>query len=80
MRPIRVGERVRRNISKTIVFVIKPDVLKAARTHQLCTVHDAGCEAAIHSVCHIFHDAMTEAVLFADANNAAIPLIEKLHS
>ena len=70
MRPIGVGEIVRRIISKTVLFVMKPDVLKAARTHQLCTIHEAGCEAAIHSVCHIFHDAMTEAVLLADAKNS----------
>eukprot|EP00731_Ephydatia_muelleri_P028421 Em0020g65a len=65
--PIGVGEIVRRIISKAVLFVIKSDVLEAAGTLQLCAGHEAGCEAAIHSMCRIFHDATTEAV---DANNA----------
>ena len=60
VRPIGVGEIVRRIISKAVLFVIKSDVLEAAGTLQLCAGHEAGCEAAIHSVCCIFHDATTE--------------------
>ena len=71
MRPIGVGEIVRRIISKS-------DVLKAAGTPQLCAGHEAGCEAAIHSMCRIFHDAMTEAVLLVDANNAFNSLNHKV--
>ena len=68
VRPIGVGEIVRRIISKAVLSVIKSDVLEAAL--QLCAGHEAGCEAAIHSMCRIFHDAMTETVLLFDANNA----------
>ena len=59
VRPIGVGEIVRRIISKAVLFLIKSDVLEAAGTLQLCAGHEAGCEAAIHSMCRIFHDAMT---------------------
>ena len=59
MRPIGVGEIVRKIISKAVLFVIKSDVLEATGTLQRCAGHEAGCEAAIHSMCCIFHDAMT---------------------
>ena len=79
VRPIGVGEIVRRIISKAVLFVIKSDVLEAAFTLQLCAGHEAGtCEAAIHSMCRIFHDATTEAVLLVDANNAFNSLNRKL--
>ena len=76
--PIGVGEIVRRIISKAVLFVIKSDVLEAAGTLQLCAKHEAGCEAAIHSMCRIFHDATTEAVLLVDANNAFNSLNRKV--
>ena len=66
--PIGVGEIVRRIISKAVLSVIKSDVLEVAGTLQLCVGHEAECEAAIHSMCCIFHDAMTEAFLLVDAN------------
>ena len=69
-RTIGVGEIVRRIISKAVLSVIKSDVLEAAGTLQLCAGHEAGCETAIHSMCRIFHDATTEAVLLVDANKA----------
>ena len=53
VRPIGVGEIVRRIISKVVLFVIKSDVLEAARSLQLCAGHEAGCEAAIHYVSHL---------------------------
>ena len=45
---------------------------------QLCAGHEAGCEAAIHSMCRIFHDTLTEAVLLVDANNAFNSLNRKV--
>ena len=56
-------------VSKAVLYCIKSDVLEAARSLQLCSGHETGCEAAIHSMCCIFHDAMTEAVLLVDVNN-----------
>ena len=78
MRPIGVGEIVRRIISKAVLSVIKSDVLVAAGTLQLCAGHEAGWEAAIHSMYRIFHDATTEAVLLVDANNAFNSLNRKV--
>ena len=69
VRSIGVGEIVR-NIGKV---VLNSDVLEAAGTLQLCTGHEAGCEAAIHS-----HDATTEAVLLVDTNNAFDSLNRKV--
>ena len=74
MHPIGVGEIVRRIISKAVLFVIKPDVLEAAGTLQLC----AGHEAAIHSMCCIFHDATTKAALLVDADNTFNSLNRKV--
>ena len=78
VRPIGVGETVRRIISKAVLSVIKSDVLEAAGSHQLCAGHEAGCEASIHSMCRIFHDTLTEAVLLVDANNAFNSLNRKV--
>ena len=78
VRPIGVGETVRRIISKAVLSVIKSDVLEAAGSLQLCAGHEAGCEAAIHSMCRIFHDTLTEAVLLVDAKNAFNSLNRKV--
>lgn len=51
--------------------VIKPDVLEAAGSLQLCAGQETGCEAAIHAMRTIFStDDDCEAVLLVDANNA----------
>ncbi len=70
VRPIGVGETVRRIIGKAILAVIKVDVLEAAGTLQLCAGQEAGSEAAIHAMRSIFEDTESEAVLLADATNA----------
>ena len=69
VRSIGVGEIVRRTISKAVLFVTKSDVLEGAGSLQIWAEYETGCEAAIHSMCRIFHDATTEAVLLVDANN-----------
>ena len=78
VRPTGIGEIVRRIISKAVLSVIMSDVLEAAGTLQLCAGHEAGCEAAMHSMCRIFHDATTEAVLLVDADNAFNSLNRKV--
>ena len=78
MRPIGVGEIVKRIIIKAVLSVIKSDVLEAAGTFQVCAGHEAGCEAVIHSMCRIFHDATTETVLLVDANKAFSSLNHKV--
>ena len=70
--PIGVGEVVRRIISRTILSVVKLDILEAAGYSQLCAGQDAGNEAAVHGIAMraIYDNPSTEAVLLADASNA----------
>ena len=70
--PIGVGEVVRRIISRTILSVVKLDILEAAGYSQLCAGQDAGNEAAVHGIAMraIYENPSTEAVLLADASNA----------
>lgn len=70
VRPIGVGETVRRIISKAILSIIGPDIQEAAGAFQLCARHEAGCEAAVHAVRKIFLEDETEAILQIDATNA----------
>jgi len=44
----------RRLIAKTILRVVKPDVLEAAGCLQLCASQRGDCEAAIHAMREIF--------------------------
>ena len=50
--------------------MIKLDVLEAAGTLQLCAGKEAGSEATVHTMRHIFEDAKSEAILLVDASNA----------
>ena len=70
VRPIGVCEVVRRICSKAILSIIRPDILKAAGTLQLCAGQEAGCEAAVHALRRMFDDENTEGVLLVDASNA----------
>ena len=57
IRPIGIGEILRRIIGKITGWLLKDDGLKA------------GAEAAIHSMREIFNDQQTEAVTLIDASN-----------
>ena len=70
VRPIGIGETVRRIIGKAVLAVIKYDILDAAGALQLCAGQEAGCEAAIHAMRNTFLDNDSEAVLLVDATNA----------
>jgi len=70
LRPIGVGEILRRIIGKTVVRILKQDVMNSVGSLQVCAGQDAGCEAAIHSLRHIFDQNETEAVMLVDAANA----------
>ena len=70
VRPIGVGETVRRIISKAILSIIGPDIQETAGAVQLCAGHEAGCEAAVHAMRKIFLEDETEAILQIDATNA----------
>ena len=70
VRPIGVGEVVRRIIGKAVMKIVKYDLQDAVGTIQLCAGQDAGCEAAIHAMEQIFADEDTEAMILVDASNA----------
>ena len=70
VRPIGVGEVARRVISKSVMKVVKPDVMSASGSLQLCAGQPSGSEAAIHAMRNIFDEDDTEAILLIDASNA----------
>ena len=70
IRPIGIGEVLRRIIGKAIIVEIKPDIMESAGSLQLCAGQKAGCEASAHAMKEIFEEEETDAVLFIDASNA----------
>ena len=70
VRPIGVGEVIRRVISKSVMKVVKPDVMSASGSLQLCAGQPSGSEAAIHAMRNIFDEDDPEAILLIDASNA----------
>ena len=70
VRPIGIGEVPRRLIAKSILKVLKQDIIEASGSLQLCAGQEAGCEAASHAMRSNFSNEECEAVLLVDANNA----------
>src|SRR6516164_4105203 len=70
IRPVGVGEIMRRVIGKAIMSVTAKDVQKAVGPLQLCAGQPAGVEAAIHAMRSILSDAESEGMLLIDADNA----------
>ena len=70
VRPIGVGEVLRRIIGKAITNVLKPDLVKSTSPIQVCGGLAGGVEAAIHAVRRLYDDEDTEAILMVDAENA----------
>ena len=70
VRPIGVGETLRRIMGKAVSWVLKEEIKTAAGPLQTCASHGAGAEAAIHGMREIYERDDTEAVLLIDASNA----------
>ena len=70
VRPIGVGEVIRRIIAKCFLKVLKQDVVEASGAMQVCTGQKSGSEAAVHFMRNIFEDDDTDAALLVDASNA----------
>ena len=70
VRPIGIGEVLRRLTGKLLVGVIKKDIIDAAGPLQTCSGLKSGIEAAIHAMRQIFEKDETEAILLVDAENA----------
>ena len=67
VRPIGIGEVLRRIIGKAVIAEIKPDLIESAGCLQLCAGQQLGCEAAAHAMAEIFREEETDAVLLIDA-------------
>ena len=70
VRPVGIGEVLRRITGKLLIGVIKDDITHSAGPLQTCTGVKAGIEAAIHAMRQVFEDSDSEAVLLVDAENA----------
>ena len=70
VRPIGIGEVVRRIIAKAVLSVVGGDIQQAAGALQLCAGQISGVEAAIHSMRSIFAEDSSEDMLLVDASNA----------
>lgn len=70
LRPIGIGEVLRRIIGKSLSRCAKVSIKEAAGPLQTCAGHGAGAEAAIHAMREIFKDEGSDAVLLIDASNA----------
>ena len=70
VRPIGVGEVIRRVIGKCVMKVTKEDVLDASGSLLVCADLRSGSEAAVHAMHSIFEEEETDAVLLIDAWNA----------
>ena len=62
LRPIGVGEVLRRIAGKVIVSHLKEDVIQSVGSLQVCAGQDAGCESLIHAMRTIYEDQSAEAV------------------
>ena len=70
MRPIGVGEVIRRIIRKCVTRATKQDVIDASGSLQVCAGHKSGSEAEMYEMHTIFEADETDAVLLIDALNA----------
>ena len=75
VRPIGVGEVIRRLIGKCVSKIGKQDVIDASGATQVCAGHKSGSEATIHAMHDIFESDETDAALLVDASNALCPII-----
>ena len=70
VRPIGVGETVRRIVGKAIAWTLKSDIQKTAGPLQVCTGIKSGSEAAVHFVREQFEADTAEACILVDTSNA----------
>ena len=70
IRPIGVGEVLRRIVGKVISSFASEDIKIAAGPLQTCAGHGAGAESAIHAMKLAFEQDASDAVLLIDASNA----------
>ena len=70
VRPIGIGEVMRRITGRIIVDCIRHDRTSLGGKKQLCLGQKCGVEHAIHSLHHSFDESENEAILLIDAKNS----------
>ena len=70
VRPIGIGEVLRRIICKSVMSVLKAEVVETSGNLQLCAGQKSGCEIAVHAAVDLFNDSENHGLLQIDANNA----------
>ena len=70
VRPIGIGEVLRRVIGKAITTLLKPEILSTTAPLQACAGLQGGVEASIHALRSIFEDTDSHGILLVDADNA----------
>ena len=70
VRPIGIGEVLRRIVGKAVMSIVREDVLKTTGYQQLCAGQEAGAEVAVHAIREAYDDVGTEAFIQIDAENA----------
>ena len=70
VRPIGVGEVLRRIIGKALTSVMKPELIESTGPIQVCAGLQGGVEAAIHAMRRIYEEESTDCILLVDAENA----------
>ena len=78
VRPIGIGEVLRRIIGRSIVSVFRNDIVTSSGNLQLCGGQRSGCEIAIHAAVDLFSDDDTHGILQIDARNAFNSLNRKV--
>ena len=70
IRPIGIGESLRRVCSKAVTKALATDIQDATGGIQMCCGLAGGCEAAVHTVKEVFAADEVDAILLVDASNA----------
>ena len=70
VRPIGIGEVMRRITGRKIVDCIKQDLTALSGNMQLCLGQKCGIEHAIHLLRHSFDDPENDSILLIEAKNA----------
>ena len=70
VRPIGIGEILRRIVGKAICRVLNPEIQETAGPLQASTGLKGGAEAAIHVMKYIFNSDDTDGIILVDASNA----------
>ena len=70
VRPIGIGEVLRRITGKCLTTILRKDTQDAAGILQTCSGAPCAMEAAIHAAAKAFEDKENEAMLLIDASNA----------